>query len=146
VIQALNGKRFDRVLLLDILEHLRRPEDLLAECQEVLDRDGQLIVSLPNVANITVRLMLLFGRFSYTERGLLDRTHLRFFTRKTARRLLERSGYKIIRQEATVMPIELVLNLSPQNLALRFCNRVLALMTRLMPGLLGYQTILVARR
>ena len=146
VIEALNGKRFDRVLLLDILEHLRRPEDLLAECHEVLGRDGQLIVSLPNVANITVRAMLLFGRFKYTERGLLDRTHLRFFTRKTARRLLEQSGYKIIRQEATVMPIELVFNLSPQNLALRFCNRVLALMTRLMPGLLGYQTILVARR
>ena len=146
VIQALNGKRFDRVLLLDILEHLRRPEDLLAECQEVLARDGQLIVSLPNIANITVRAMLLFGRFKYTERGLLDRTHLRFFTRKTARRLLEQSGYKIIRQEATVMPIELVLNLSPQKSVLRFSNRVLALMTRLMPGLLGYQTILVARR
>jgi 2-polyprenyl-3-methyl-5-hydroxy-6-metoxy-1,4-benzoquinol methylase len=146
VIDALNGKRFDRVLLLDILEHLRRPEDLLAECQEVLARDGQLIVSLPNIANITVRAMLLFGRFHYTERGLLDRTHLRFFTRKTARRLLEQSGYKIIRQEATVMPIELVLNLSPHNLALRFCNRVLAFMTRLMPGLLGYQTVLVARR
>jgi 2-polyprenyl-3-methyl-5-hydroxy-6-metoxy-1,4-benzoquinol methylase len=146
VIHALNGKHFDRVLLLDILEHLRRPEDLLAECREVLGRDGQLIVSLPNIANITVRAMLLFGRFNYTERGLLDRTHLRFFTRKTARRLLEQSGYKIIRQEATVMPIELVLNLSPHNLTLRFCNRVLALMTRLMPGLLGYQTVLVARR
>jgi len=146
VIRALNGKRFDRVLLLDILEHLRRPEDLLAECQEVLGRDGQLIVSLPNVANITVRFLLLFGRFNYTERGLLDRTHLRFFTRKNARRLLEQSGYKIIRQEATVMPIELVLNLSPQNVALRFSNRVLAFLTRLMPGLLGYQTVLVARR
>ncbi len=146
VIQALGGKRFDRVLLLDILEHLRRPEDLLTECQDVLRRDGQLIVSLPNIANITVRAMLLFGRFNYTERGLLDRTHLRFFTRKTARLLLEENGYRILREEATVMPIELVLNLSPESLALRFCNRVLALMTRMLPGLLGYQIVLVARQ
>lgn len=89
--------------------------------------------------------MLLFGRFNYTERGLLDRTHLRFFTRKTARRLLEESGYRVLREEATVMPIELVLNLSPHNLVLRFCNRLLALFTRMLPGLLGYQIVLVAR-
>ncbi len=146
VIQVLGGKRFDRVLLLDILEHLRRPEALLAECQDVLGSDGQLIVSLPNIANITVRSMLLFGRFNYTERGLLDRTHLRFFTRKTARRLLEENGYRILREEATVMPIELVLNLSPENLLLRFCNRLLALFTKLLPGLLGYQIVLVARK
>jgi 2-polyprenyl-3-methyl-5-hydroxy-6-metoxy-1,4-benzoquinol methylase len=146
VIQALEGKRFDRVLLLDILEHLHRPETILVECHQVLGPSGQLIVSLPNVANITVRLMLLFGRFSYTERGLLDRTHLRFFTRKTARKLLEDNGYSVLRQEATVMPIELVLNMSPKNLFLRFSNRVLALFTRMFPGLLGYQTVLVARK
>jgi 2-polyprenyl-3-methyl-5-hydroxy-6-metoxy-1,4-benzoquinol methylase len=146
VIQALGGKRFDRVLLLDILEHLHSPENLLAECNQVLKSDGHLIVSLPNIANITIRFSLLFGRFNYSERGLLDRTHLRFFTRKTARRLLEECGYKILREEATVMPIELVLNLSPQNLVLRFCNRALALMTRMLPGLLGYQIVLVARK
>jgi hypothetical protein len=105
-----------------------------------------LIVSLPNIANITVRAMLLFGRFNYTERGLLDRTHLRFFTRRTARRLLEENGYRILREEATVMPIELVFNLSPENLLLRLCNRVLALTTRVLPGLLGYQIVLVARK
>ena len=146
VIQALDGKRFDRVLLLDILEHLRHPEVILAECQQVLGPNGQLIVSLPNIANITVRAMLLFGRFNYTERGLLDRTHVRFFTRKTARRMLEENGYTVLREAATVMPIELVLNMSPESFFLRFCNRVLALITKMLPGLFGYQIVLMARK
>ena len=50
-----------------------------------LKENGQLVVSLPNVANITVRLALLFGRFNYADRGIMDRTHLHFYTRKTAR-------------------------------------------------------------
>jgi len=145
VVKALGGKRFDRVLLLDILEHLRSPDRILTECRALLNAQGQLIVSLPNIANITIRLMLLFGRFDYTERGILDRTHVRFFTRHTARRFLRENGYEIVQERLTVMPIELVLGLSPENLPMRTLNRLLAAMTKLMPGLLGYQIILVAR-
>ena len=105
-----------------------------------------MIVSLPNVANISVRMMLLFGRFNYTERGILDRTHLRFFTRKTARRLLEENGYTIVQERSTVMPIELVLGWSEKNVFLRLMNRCLAAATWLMPGLFGYQIMFVARR
>ncbi len=89
--------------------------------------------------------MLLFGRFDYTERGILDRTHLRFFTRKTARRFLRENGYELIQERSTVMPLELVLGLSPVSLPMRIVNRLLAGMTRIMPGLLGYQIVLVAR-
>jgi hypothetical protein len=131
--------------LLDVLEHLRSPDRILTECHTLLDSNGQLIVSLPNIANITIRVMLLFGRFNCTERGILDRTHLRFFTRKTARRFLRENGYEIVQERSTVMPVELVLDLSPANLPMRILNRVLAGMTRLMPGLLGYQIVLVAR-
>jgi hypothetical protein len=134
------------VLLLDILEHLRAPDRILTECREVLDANGQLIVSLPNIANITIRLMLLFGRFDYAERGILDRTHVRFFTRKTARRFLRENGYEIIQERNTVMPVELVLGLSPSSLPLKIINRVLAGFTRLLPGLLGYQIVMVARK
>jgi hypothetical protein len=70
---------------------------------------------VPNVANITVRLALLFGRFNYMERGILDRTHLRFFTHKTARELLEHAGYAILEERLTVMPIELVVGLSSKS-------------------------------
>ena len=102
-------------------------------------------MSLPNIANITIRLMLLFGRFEYTERGILDRTHVRFFTRKAARRFLRKTGTRSWQERLTVMPIELVLGLSPENLPMRALNRLLAAVTRLMPGLLGYQIVLVAR-
>ncbi|HEX6897602.1 MAG TPA: bifunctional glycosyltransferase/class I SAM-dependent methyltransferase [Bryobacteraceae bacterium] len=145
VVTQLNGKRFDRVLLLDVLEHLKSPEQILQQVHSTLKREGAAIVSLPNIANIVVRLMLLFGRFNYQQRGLLDKTHLRFFTRKTARRLLEENGYIIERERYTVIPIELVLGWSEKNIALRFLNRVLAAATWLMPGLFGYQIIFVAR-
>jgi 2-polyprenyl-3-methyl-5-hydroxy-6-metoxy-1,4-benzoquinol methylase len=145
VVAAVAGNRFDRVLLLDILEHLRAPERILRECRGLVGRNGQLIVSLPNIANITVRCMLLFGRFNYTERGILDRTHVSFFTRKTARLLLEANGYSIVEQRSTVMPLELVLGLSPDGLPMKLITGALALFTKLMPGLLGYQTVLVAR-
>ena len=146
VIQQLNNKRFDRVLLLDVLEHLRNPDRILDECREVLKREGLLIVSLPNIANIVVRLMLLFGRFDYTERGLLDKTHLRFFTRKTARRMLEAAGYTIVEQKQTVIPLELVVGWSPENVVMQVLNRILALATWIMPGLLGYQLMYVAQQ
>ncbi len=145
VVERLQGKRFDRVLLLDILEHLRSPERILRECRGLVGASGQVIVSLPNVANISVRMMLLFGQFNYTERGILDRTHVTFFTRKTARLLLEQNGYSIVRERSTVMPFELVLGLDPQSLPMKLITNVLAVFTRLMPGLLGYQTVLVAR-
>jgi 2-polyprenyl-3-methyl-5-hydroxy-6-metoxy-1,4-benzoquinol methylase len=144
-VEQLGGKRFDRVLALDILEHLKNPDRLLRQCGDLLAPHGQLIVSVPNVANIRVRAALLFGQFNYDSRGILDRTHLRFFTRKTARRLLEENGFRILDQKLTVIPLEFVLGLPADNLLMRMLNRVLAAMTKLMPGLLGYQIVLVAR-
>jgi 2-polyprenyl-3-methyl-5-hydroxy-6-metoxy-1,4-benzoquinol methylase len=144
-VEQLSGQRFDRVLLLDVLEHLSQPEKILQQCHDVLKREGQLVVSLPNVANIAVRLMLLLGHFDYQERGLLDKTHLRFFTRKTARRLLENNGYAIVEERQTVIPIELLLGWSPMNPVLRILNRLLALATWTMPGLFGYQVVFTAR-
>jgi hypothetical protein len=85
---------------------------------------------------------LLSGRFDYTDRGILDRTHLRFFTRKTARALLREAGYQILEEKLTVIPIELVLGLSPENVLCRVLTRCLSFITRLMPGLFGYQIVL----
>jgi glycosyltransferase involved in cell wall biosynthesis len=140
-LESLRSRRFDKILLMDVLEHLERPERLLEECHLLMDPQSSLLVSVPNVANFTVRLALLFGQFNYTERGILDKTHLRFFTRKTARRLLESCGFQIERQAITVIPIELVLGLSPQNALVRLLNTVLYGFTRLLPGLLGYQLV-----
>jgi 2-polyprenyl-3-methyl-5-hydroxy-6-metoxy-1,4-benzoquinol methylase len=141
VLPRLEGRLFDKILLLDVLEHLPRPELILAACRKLLAPDGHILVSVPNVANITVRLMLLAGRFEYTERGILDRTHLRFYTRRTARRLVEQAGYAVAREKATVMPIELALGLSAGNPLMRAANFLLAVATRLFPNLLGYQCL-----
>jgi hypothetical protein len=121
------------------------PEDLLAEAKKVLAKDGKIVVSVPNVANITVRLALLFGRWEYTERGILDRTHFRFFTRKSARRFLEENGCKILDVRTTVMPVELVLGLSPTNPLMRAINGLLGIATRIAPRLLGYQFVFLVR-
>jgi 2-polyprenyl-3-methyl-5-hydroxy-6-metoxy-1,4-benzoquinol methylase len=145
LIAAFGGVRFDRVLLLDVLEHLTHPERLLGEALEGTAPDGLMIVSVPNVANITVRLSLLLGRFNYTERGILDRTHVRFFTRSTAKRFLEENGCEILETKATVMPVELVLGLSPENPLMRVITTVLGWATAVFPRLLGYQFVFLAR-
>ncbi len=141
----LNGLRFDRVLLLDVLEHLVHPEFLLNDAKTVLKEHGLLVVSLPNVANITVRLKLLFGSFGRQERGILDRTHLHFFTRKTARQFLEENGCEILNVKPTVIPVELALGLSPDNPLMRAINGVCWFFTRLLPGLFAYQFVYLAK-
>ena len=85
------------------------------------------------------------GRFDYTERGILDRTHVRFFTRKTARALMKKSGYDVLEHHMTVMPVELVLGLNPEHGPMRALGGLLHGLTTLMPGLLGYQSLLVCR-
>ena len=139
------GSRFDRILFLDILEHLPGPEVLLRDAAQLLRPNGKVLVSVPNVANFSVRLALLLGRFNYAERGILDRTHLRFFTRKTARQLAKEGGYEIIREQMSVVPVELVLGLAPSNFLIRFLNAGLNLLTRVFPGFFGYQILLWLR-
>jgi len=143
---ALNERQFDKVLLMDVIEHLPHPELLLRECRDLLSERGQVILSVPNIANITVRLALLFGHFDYPERGILDRTHLRFFTRKTARRMAKECGYEIVRETMTVMPVEIVLGLSPKNTVMKVLSALLGISTKLMPGLFGYQCMFILRR
>ncbi|MBE9609551.1 class I SAM-dependent methyltransferase [Chitinilyticum piscinae] len=88
--------QFDLILCLDVLEHLQDPWLMLRRLRERLSERGVLIVSLPNVRHHSVLLpLLLGGRWHYTDAGILDRTHLRFFTRDTARDLLETSGFAI---------------------------------------------------
>ena len=145
IIPRVGSRRFDCVLLQDVLEHVPQPKRILDDCRQVLQPRGELLVSLPNVANITVRLALLFGRFDYAERGILDRTHLRFFTRKSARRAMEEAGYEIVDEAMTVMPVELALGLSSENVLMRAVNRLLRMVTSLLPGLFGYQILFRAR-
>jgi cyclopropane fatty-acyl-phospholipid synthase-like methyltransferase len=95
---------YDVVVAADVLEHLRSPEETLAAVIPALSPAGIMLVSLPNVAHKSIRLSLLKGRFDYTDTGLLDRTHLRFFTLKTGKKLFHDAGLRIERIEAPVIP------------------------------------------
>jgi 2-polyprenyl-3-methyl-5-hydroxy-6-metoxy-1,4-benzoquinol methylase len=94
---ALSGRQFDWLLAADVLEHLAEPRAALCFYRRFLKPDGRLIVSLPNVAVWDNRLRLLFGRFDYRDSGLPDRTHLRFFTFRTARELISDAGFTPLR-------------------------------------------------
>ncbi|MEN6357730.1 MAG: class I SAM-dependent methyltransferase [Armatimonadota bacterium] len=86
---------FDAVIFGDVLEHLKDPWDILRRSRDLLKNGGKVLASIPNVAYYEVRFNLLFGRFEYVNAGILDDTHLRFFTASTARRLFEDTGYRI---------------------------------------------------
>jgi 2-polyprenyl-3-methyl-5-hydroxy-6-metoxy-1,4-benzoquinol methylase len=144
VVAGLGSRRFDKILLLDVIEHLPDPAQIVRDCLKLLEPGGQLIVSVPNIANISVRLMLMVGRFDYMERGILDRTHLRFFTRRTIRELLEAADCTILRHEMTVIPLEVLMSLSFENPIMQMMHGTLIMLTRMMPGLFGYQSFIVA--
>jgi methionine biosynthesis protein MetW len=96
ILPQLADHSFDAVILADILEHLQQPEDLLQEVHRVLTDDGVLVVSLPNVGHWSVIQQLLQGEFRMEEAGILDRTHLRFYTRRSAERLLVGAQFQIL--------------------------------------------------
>jgi len=134
-VQGLRERAFDVVLLGDVLEHLVDPLSALRRMEEVLGSDGSLVVSLPNVVHWATRFKILMGQFDYQPLGTLDHTHLRFFTLKTARELIESVGYRIIRFHPA------------------FGGRISAhvrpmwqVLARSMPGLLAYQFLFEAKK
>lgn len=97
---------YDCIVCADVLEHLPDPTATLKRLRQVAKSDATFIISLPNVAHLAVRTMLLFGRFPKMERGILDKTHLHFYTKDTARQLLADAGLKVERILTTVVPLE----------------------------------------
>jgi 2-polyprenyl-3-methyl-5-hydroxy-6-metoxy-1,4-benzoquinol methylase len=87
--EELGEERFDAIVAADVLEHLRDPLEILVKLKQFLKPEGCFVISFPNVAHGSVRLSLLSGRFDYQEIGLLDSTHLRFFTRESFEELLD---------------------------------------------------------
>lgn len=136
---------YNAIILGDVLEHLSAPEVVLQKLVDLQPPDCVFIISVPNIANLWVRLNLLFGRFDYTDRGILDRTHFRFFTRKTLSAMIKNAGLEIVSMQVTPIPLELVstfFSTAPG----KALHAAFARLTSLFPILLGYQFIVKATK
>lgn len=139
------SKGYQAVILGDVLEHLSNPEVVLQKLVDLQPPDSIFLISVPNVANLWVRINLLFGRFDYTERGILDRTHLRFFTRKSLTAMIKHSGLVINSIQVTPIPLELISPFFVSPLG-KIIHAAFAWLTSILPTLLGYQFIVEARK
>ncbi|WP_262966379.1 methyltransferase domain-containing protein [Methylobacter psychrophilus] len=119
-----SDEKFDVILFGDVLEHIADPNQVLEICHNHLHRDGFIIASLPNVAHAAIRAMLLEGRWEYADLGILDRTHLRFFTRESAQALFEQADYEIQELGQVHLPIEMVDQLCNLNLSQKYIDLV----------------------
>ena len=135
------GSGFDVVLGADVLEHLVNPGALLAQTREVLSPDGVAIFCVPNIAHWYPRARSTLGMFDYDQRGILDATHLRFFTRRSIRKLIERQGYTIRRIESVGLPLDVMGLTGTKAHAARLFDQV---MLALWPTMFAYQFIVEA--
>jgi 2-polyprenyl-3-methyl-5-hydroxy-6-metoxy-1,4-benzoquinol methylase len=161
---ALGSRRFDLILFADVLEHTTDPRAVLERFLPYLEEDGQVIVSLPNVAAWTVRLGLLAGRFDYQPSGILDDSHLRFFTRASAAAMCREAGLEVLSVAQNPMLVragkELVLRAlvpdgaAPTDLSASLPYKAYQILVRPLedlvadraPGLFAFQNVILARR
>ena len=94
-LEKFKNKKYDNIIFSDVLEHLRDPWQVLGKTVPLLKEQGSIIISLPNIAHDAVLAALYNGDFSYQDYGVLDKTHLRFFTEATARKMIENAGLRI---------------------------------------------------
>jgi len=136
---------FDAILYGDVLEHLVDPLRVLVELDRALVPDGFVVISVPNIAHLYVRLLLLVGRFDYIDRGILDDSHLRFYTERSLRALIADAGLTVERFTATPAPLYQILPASWHKRWVAATHAVNAVIARSLPRLLGYQLIVLAR-
>ena len=102
------GDGFDVIVAADVIEHLSPPGEVLRDMLRVLRPGGQVLLSVPNFAHWYPRIRVAAGLFGYDRRGILDETHLRFFTRATLHRLVRASGFEILQEQATGLPLRAI--------------------------------------
>ena len=137
--------KFDVIILGDIIEHIANSGGVLEKLRNNLNENGRIIVSVPNIVNIYPRIKILFGRFDYEEKGIFDKTHLRFFTIKTLKRLIKNKKYQITSMHFTPLPIYLILPNAPKTI-LNLLSSLLNLLANFWPNLFAYQIIIKANK
>jgi hypothetical protein len=143
-ILEMDGERSDYILALDVIEHLAVPEDFLDQLRALAARarNAHVILITANICFVLMRISLLFGRFEYGKRGILDITHTRLFTFNTMRRAMRAAGFEIERSEGIVVPMPFIFGRSVLSRVALAANHALV---RLRPTLFGFQILLVAK-
>lgn len=95
-----NTNKYDYIIFADVLEHLAYPQDVLKKCKVVLKRDGEILVSVPNISHNSIIIDLINDKFKYNPTGIMDNTHLRFFTRESFAQMATEIGWTIIEEKA----------------------------------------------
>ena len=133
------GAGYDVVIAGDVIEHLSNPRVALRDMMRVLRPGGQVILSVPNFAHWYPRLRVMLGMFGYDRRGILDETHLRFFTRSSLRRLVRGAGFDILDEVPTPLPLDAV---AMKGRWVSLARRIDNALVRTRPTLFGYQFLL----
>ncbi|MCB9030359.1 MAG: class I SAM-dependent methyltransferase [Deltaproteobacteria bacterium] len=147
-LDEVSDRKYGLILLLDVIEHMQNPEEYLVEVVKLLNPGGMLFISVPNVAHWSVRIPLLFGYFNYTDRAILDRTHLQFFTKSRFKKLLsEQKDTRIFEMSASIEPAEFVLpKVIWDNLVFQEVSKLRVKFASLFPGLMAYQHLAVVKK
>src|SRR2546425_1387758 len=135
---------FDVIVYGDVLEHLVDPLRVVVERDRSLAPGGFVIISVPNIAHLWIRLLLLVGHFDYLDRGILDHSHLRFFTERSLRAMVADAGLDITRFTATPAPLYQILPESWHKPWVAATHAINATIARNVPRLLGYQFMVLA--
>ena len=136
---------FDVIIFADVLEHLVDPVLVLQLAKKRLTPNGRIVISIPNIAHLSVRVQLLFGSFNYTDRGILDRTHLHFYTKKSLTEMISAAGLQTTKLGATPAPVEEVFPALRNIAPLRLFLELNALIARTWKSAFAYQYIAVAK-
>lgn len=138
-----NVSQFDQIFLLDIIEHLKEPEEFLDELRFATGcKRPEIVLTTANIGFFATRLMLFLGQFNYGKKGILDATHTRLFTFRSMRELLRQAGYKILEERGIPAPFPVALG---DNLISRFLVRLNAWLIQVSRALFSYQIFVRAQ-
>jgi 2-polyprenyl-3-methyl-5-hydroxy-6-metoxy-1,4-benzoquinol methylase len=134
------GTGFDVVIAADVIEHVTNPRALLRQMSAVIVDGGQVLVSTPNFCHWYPRARVATGQFDYDRRGILDETHLRFFSRRSLLRMVRAAGLEVLDLRYTGLPFDVLSG--NVKLRTRIARRIDQTLVRLRPTLFGYQFVL----
>lgn len=138
-----NIMQVDSILILDVIQHLKSPENFLQNLRDRFGKDSpEIIITTANIAFLPVRLSLFFGQYNYGRRGILDLSHVRLFTFSSLRRVLINNGYTIVAEDGLPAPYPLAIG---DNCLARFLLKFNSFLIKLWKSLFSYQIAIIAR-